>query len=53
MDDEGAFMEKILNWSIHHAKNSVQRECAWHVVTAVVNKRAPGRRQTLISGAQP
>lgn len=41
VDDEGAFLEQLLNWSIRHAKNNMQRECAWHVVTAVVNKRAP------------
>ncbi|KAN0138202.1 ARM repeat-containing protein [Lactarius tabidus] len=39
VDDEGAFLEKLLNWSIQHAKNDIQRECAWHVVAAVVNKR--------------
>ncbi|KAH9041287.1 ARM repeat-containing protein [Lactarius pseudohatsudake] len=40
VDDEGAFLEEILNWSIRYAKNNMQRECAWQVVTAVVNKHA-------------
>ena len=44
MDDEGAFLEQLLNWSIRHAKNNMQRECAWHIITAVVNKRALGKR---------
>ncbi|KAF8268710.1 ARM repeat-containing protein [Lactarius quietus] len=43
VDDEGAFLEQVLNWSIHQAKNDVQRECAWHVVAAVVNKRVIGK----------
>jgi DNA repair/transcription protein MET18/MMS19 len=43
VDDEGAFLEKLLNWSIQHAKNDIQRECAWHVVAAVVNKRELSR----------
>jgi len=40
VDDECAFLEQLLNWSIRHAKNNSQRDCAWHVVAAVVNKRA-------------
>ncbi|KAI9444495.1 ARM repeat-containing protein [Lactarius indigo] len=32
VDDEGAFLEELLNWSI--------RECTWQVVTTVVNKHA-------------
>ena len=47
MDDEGAFLEQLLNWSIRHAKSDIQRECAWHVVAAVVNKRAPGKDVTV------
>ncbi|KAH9161567.1 ARM repeat-containing protein [Lactarius sanguifluus] len=42
VDDEGAFLEELLNWSIRYAKNNTQRECAWQVVTAVVNKHALG-----------
>ena len=54
MDDEGAFLEQFLNWSIRHAKSDIQRERAWHVVAAVVNKRAPGKDVTLVNcGAQP
>ncbi|KAH9059086.1 ARM repeat-containing protein [Lactarius vividus] len=40
VDDEGAFLEELLNWSIRYAKNNTQRECAWQVITAVVNKHA-------------
>ncbi|KAI0258930.1 ARM repeat-containing protein [Gloeopeniophorella convolvens] len=41
VDDLGQFLIHLLNWSIRHAHTDAQRECAWHVVAAVVNKRAP------------
>ena len=49
MDDEGTFLEQLLNWSIRHAKSDIQRDCAWHVVAAVVNKRAPGKDVNLVN----
>ncbi|KAI0251711.1 ARM repeat-containing protein [Lactifluus subvellereus] len=41
VDDEGTFLVQLLNWGIRHAKTTMQRECAWHVVSAIVNKHAP------------
>ncbi|KAI0056039.1 ARM repeat-containing protein [Artomyces pyxidatus] len=36
-----AFLEKLLYWSIKHSENAVQRESVWHILAAIVNKRAP------------
>lgn len=46
VDDEGAFLVQLLNWSIRHAKTTMQRECAWHIVSAIVNKHASGKKWT-------
>ncbi|KAI0047844.1 ARM repeat-containing protein [Auriscalpium vulgare] len=38
--DQVEFLRKLLYWSVHEAKNALQRESAWHIIAAVVNKRA-------------
>ncbi|KAI0306124.1 ARM repeat-containing protein [Multifurca ochricompacta] len=38
VDDEGTLLVQLLNWSIRHAKTNVQRENAWHIAAAIVNK---------------
>lgn len=43
--DESAFLVQLLDWGIRHAKTSAQRECAWHVVAAIVNKHSTGDEQ--------
>ncbi|KAI0282989.1 ARM repeat-containing protein [Russula brevipes] len=40
VDDEGTLLEQLLNWGIRLAKTSTQRECAWHIVAALVNKHS-------------
>jgi DNA repair/transcription protein MET18/MMS19 len=42
VDDQAAFLDMLLVWSIHTAENALQRLSAWHVITAVVNKREQG-----------
>ncbi|KAI0310724.1 ARM repeat-containing protein [Amylostereum chailletii] len=39
VEDQGGFLDTMINWSIHHAKNALQREAVWHIVASVVNKR--------------
>ncbi|TFY77934.1 hypothetical protein EWM64_g6077 [Hericium alpestre] len=40
VDDPTLFLQKILSWSLHHAESLLQRESAWHIVAAIINKRA-------------
>ena len=40
--DESTLLVLLLNWGIQHAKTSGQRECAWHIVAAIVNKHSAG-----------
>jgi len=40
VDDVSALLVLLLNWGIRHAKTGMQRECAWHIVAAIVNKHA-------------
>jgi DNA repair/transcription protein MET18/MMS19 len=42
MSDEGTLLVELLNWGIRHAKTSGQRECASHIVAAIVNKHSAG-----------
>jgi hypothetical protein len=42
VDDESTWLVQLLNWGIRHAKTSAQRDCAWHVVAAIVNKHSAG-----------
>ena len=42
MDDESTLLDQLLNWGIRHAKTNAQRECAWHMVAAIVNKHSAG-----------
>ncbi|KAI9458702.1 ARM repeat-containing protein [Russula earlei] len=39
VEDESALLVQLLNWGIRHAKTGRQRECAWHIVAVIVNKR--------------
>lgn len=43
--DEGALLVQFLDWGIRHAKTSAQRECAWHIVAAIINKHSTGDEQ--------
>ncbi|KAH9976079.1 Dos2-interacting transcription regulator of RNA-Pol-II-domain-containing protein [Russula compacta] len=43
VDDESIFLVQLLNWGIRHAKTNMQRECAWHIVAAIVNKHSAGQ----------
>ena len=43
--DEGVLLVQLLDWGIRHAKTSAQRECAWHIVAAIVNKHSAGDEQ--------
>ena len=43
--DEGTLLVELLNWGIRHAKTSAQRECALHIVAAIVNKHSAGKEQ--------
>jgi hypothetical protein len=42
VDDESTLLAELLNWSIRGAKTNGQRECAWHIVAAIVNKHSAG-----------
>lgn len=42
VDDESTLLVQLLNWGIRQAKTSGQRECAWHIVAAIVNKHSAG-----------
>ena len=46
--DEGTLLVQLLNWGIRHAKTSGQRECAWHIVAAIVNKHSTGEEWTFL-----
>jgi DNA repair/transcription protein MET18/MMS19 len=53
VDDEGTFLVQLLNWSIRHAKTTMQRECAWHIISAIVNKHASGEKWYLSPARSP
>jgi len=38
-----AFLDALLTWSFEHAKNDLQRNSAWHMISSIVNKRAEGQ----------
>ncbi|TFY64788.1 hypothetical protein EVG20_g5838, partial [Dentipellis fragilis] len=40
VEDPTAFLGTLLDWSVHRAENSLERDSAWHVISAVLNKRA-------------
>ena len=42
VEDEGTLLVQLLNWGIRNAKTIGQRECAWHIVAAIVNKHSAG-----------
>jgi hypothetical protein len=42
MTDEGTVLVELLNWGIRYAKTRGQRECACHIVAAIVNKHSAG-----------
>jgi hypothetical protein len=46
VDDESALLVQLLNWGIRQAKTNVQRECACHIVAAIVNKHSAGDEQS-------
>ncbi|THH18072.1 hypothetical protein EW146_g2870 [Bondarzewia mesenterica] len=39
VDDQGAFLDMLLQWSIHRSETSIGKDAAWHIVAAVINKR--------------
>ncbi|KZV63176.1 ARM repeat-containing protein [Peniophora sp. CONT] len=39
VEDPSAFLSELVRWSIETAKTTPQRESAWHIVAALVNKR--------------
>ncbi|KAA1469065.1 ARM repeat-containing protein [Dentipellis sp. KUC8613] len=40
VDDPTVFLTMLLDWSVHRAENVLERDSAWHVISAVLNKRA-------------
>ena len=53
LDDESTLLVQLLNWSIRHAKTSGQRECAWHIVAAIVNKHSAGGESSFSIARSP
>jgi hypothetical protein len=51
--DEGTLLVQLLNWGIRHAKTSGQRECAWHIVAAIVNKHSTGGEWSVLPTHSP
>ncbi|TFK39917.1 Dos2-interacting transcription regulator of RNA-Pol-II-domain-containing protein [Crucibulum laeve] len=35
----GQFLDMMLNWSLVHSENELQRESIWHLIASIVNKR--------------
>ena len=52
VDDESTLLMKLLNWGIRDAKTSGQRECAWHIVAAIVNKHSAGGGRFILNSPQ-
>ena len=40
--DEGAFLDKLLQWSVYQADNKLQSEASEHAISSVLNKRVEG-----------
>lgn len=47
MEDSSAFLDMLLRWSCDQAEDGLERECVWHLLASVVNKREEGESSNL------